>query len=550
MATTATRSGCLGGRNATGRTYRPRGVPAESPHRRPVGRARPGLCTPCHVVRHDGHYRVAMARSLVSDLAGRVLAGRYLLHSAIGTGSSGRVYLAEDTRLRRRVAVKILHAALADDTAFLRRFRAEAQVAASLHHPHIVTVHDWGEDDVPFMVLELLEGGSLRSHPRPRHASLRPAGRARRPRRRRRARVRARARHPAPRHQAREPALRRARHRPRRRLRPRARPRRGELDRTVGRRVRHGAVRVTRAGDWACSSTPAPTSTRWRSSSSSRSPDACRSPPTRPIGMLDRAHAAFAHRAGGGRAARADRRTRGPDRRERALPGRGDHARRARRRRRVAAAAGAVAARGHDRRTRPAPDAHGRARGHRRALRPGRGRRRDRRARSSRRITAEARLAPARPLLRRRRAGPRDRGRRRRVRQRRRRHAGRGPGPRRLHRRGRDRAGGRGRDSTSTSPSEEHAPDPAGTIISQSPESGTFTDGKTVKVVVSSGPAPIAVPDVVNQPQADAENALRGAGFVLGAPKTEFSRHRRERHRDGRRSRRAAPKCHPSRRSR
>jgi serine/threonine-protein kinase len=73
------------------------------------------------------------------------------------------VYLAEDTRLRRRVAVKILHAALAEDSAFLRRFRAEAQVAAQLHHPHIVTVHDWGEDDVPFMVLELLAGGSLRS---------------------------------------------------------------------------------------------------------------------------------------------------------------------------------------------------------------------------------------------------------------------------------------------------------------------------------------------------------------------------------------------------
>ena len=99
----------------------------------------------------------------MSDLAGRVLAGRYLLHGAIGTGASGRVYVAEDTRLRRRVAVKVLHAALAEDAAFLRRFRAEAQLAASLHHPHIVTVHDWGEDDVPFMVLELLEGGSLRS---------------------------------------------------------------------------------------------------------------------------------------------------------------------------------------------------------------------------------------------------------------------------------------------------------------------------------------------------------------------------------------------------
>jgi eukaryotic-like serine/threonine-protein kinase len=104
-----------------------------------------------------------MPGSAVSDLAGRVLAGRYLLHASVGTGASGRVYVAEDTRLRRRVAVKVLHAALADDAAFLRRFRAEAQLAASLHHPHIVTVHDWGEDDLPFMVLELLEGGSLRS---------------------------------------------------------------------------------------------------------------------------------------------------------------------------------------------------------------------------------------------------------------------------------------------------------------------------------------------------------------------------------------------------
>src|SRR4051795_4549227 len=95
-------------------------------------------------------------------LPGRVLSGRYLLHNAIGTGASGRVYAADDTRLRRRVAVKVLHAALAEDAAFLRRFRAEAQLAASLHHPHIVTVHDWGEDDMPFMVLELLEGGSLR----------------------------------------------------------------------------------------------------------------------------------------------------------------------------------------------------------------------------------------------------------------------------------------------------------------------------------------------------------------------------------------------------
>src|SRR3954454_11798195 len=103
-----------------------------------------------------------MAGSGVADLAGRVLADRYRLHAPVGTGASGRVYVAEDTRLRRRVALKVLHTALADDAAFLRRFRAEAQLAASLNHPHIVTVYDWGEDEVPFLVLELLEGGSLR----------------------------------------------------------------------------------------------------------------------------------------------------------------------------------------------------------------------------------------------------------------------------------------------------------------------------------------------------------------------------------------------------
>ncbi|MFL6243691.1 MAG: PASTA domain-containing protein [Acidimicrobiia bacterium] len=103
-----------------------------------------------------------MALSGLTDLAGRVLADRYRLLAPIGSGSSGRVYVADDVRLRRRVAVKVLHGALADDAGFLRRFRAEAQLAASLHHPNVVTVFDWGEDAVPFMVLELLSGGSLR----------------------------------------------------------------------------------------------------------------------------------------------------------------------------------------------------------------------------------------------------------------------------------------------------------------------------------------------------------------------------------------------------
>src|SRR5215471_14015083 len=103
-----------------------------------------------------------MAISGVADLTGRVLASRYRLLAPIGAGASGRVYVADDVRLKRRVGVKVLHLALAEDAGFLRRFRAEAQVAASLNHPNVMAVYDWGEDDVPFMVLELLTGGSLR----------------------------------------------------------------------------------------------------------------------------------------------------------------------------------------------------------------------------------------------------------------------------------------------------------------------------------------------------------------------------------------------------
>jgi serine/threonine-protein kinase len=101
--------------------------------------------------------------SRMTDQIGRVLSGRYRLIAPIGTGASAQVYLADDVRLRRRVAVKVLHAALAEDDAFLRRFRAEAQAAAALNHPHIVAVYDWGDDDgAPYIVTEYLGGGSVR----------------------------------------------------------------------------------------------------------------------------------------------------------------------------------------------------------------------------------------------------------------------------------------------------------------------------------------------------------------------------------------------------
>ena len=126
--------------------------------------SQPGLdASPSPDARRKAGNLAGMRTSGVADLTGRVLAGRYRLVAPIGTGASGRVYAAWDVRLQRKVAVKVLHAALADDAGFLRRFGAEAQMAASLHHPNVVAVYDWGEDETPFMVLELLEGGSLRS---------------------------------------------------------------------------------------------------------------------------------------------------------------------------------------------------------------------------------------------------------------------------------------------------------------------------------------------------------------------------------------------------
>ncbi|HET6873364.1 MAG TPA: PASTA domain-containing protein [Acidimicrobiales bacterium] len=105
-----------------------------------------------------------MATSRIADSVGRVLGDRYRLTRPLGSGASANVYAAEDVRLRRRVAVKVLHPALAGEEAFLRRFHREAQAVASLRHPNILRVYDWGDDGgAPYLVMELLEGGTLRS---------------------------------------------------------------------------------------------------------------------------------------------------------------------------------------------------------------------------------------------------------------------------------------------------------------------------------------------------------------------------------------------------
>jgi eukaryotic-like serine/threonine-protein kinase len=99
----------------------------------------------------------------ITDSIGRVLGDRYRLVTALGTGASAHVYLADDVSLHRQVAIKVLHPALAGDASFLKRFRAEARAVAALNHPNVLQVYDWGEEHgEPYLVLEYLSGGSLR----------------------------------------------------------------------------------------------------------------------------------------------------------------------------------------------------------------------------------------------------------------------------------------------------------------------------------------------------------------------------------------------------
>ena len=96
-----------------------------------------------------------------------VLAGRFRITELLGSGGMGRVWAAQDERMRRPVAVKVVHPQYGMDEAETRaRFRSEVQLAARLAHQNIVTVHDWGETSVDgrptlFLVMELVKGQSL-----------------------------------------------------------------------------------------------------------------------------------------------------------------------------------------------------------------------------------------------------------------------------------------------------------------------------------------------------------------------------------------------------
>src|SRR6266498_2690082 len=91
-----------------------------------------------------------------------VLGQRYRLIRRIGSGGMGEVWEADDTVLRRRVAVKLLGEALASEPRFAERFRREALSAAGLSHPSVASVFDYGENGgPPFIVMELVQGETL-----------------------------------------------------------------------------------------------------------------------------------------------------------------------------------------------------------------------------------------------------------------------------------------------------------------------------------------------------------------------------------------------------
>ena len=93
--------------------------------------------------------------------------GRYEIRSKIGAGGMGEVYLAQDTKLDRKVALKILPANVASDRNRMHRFVQEAKAASALNHPNIITIYEIDESDSShFIATEFIEGETLRERMR------------------------------------------------------------------------------------------------------------------------------------------------------------------------------------------------------------------------------------------------------------------------------------------------------------------------------------------------------------------------------------------------
>jgi serine/threonine-protein kinase len=99
--------------------------------------------------------------------------GRYEIRSLIGAGGMGEVYLAHDTSLNRKVALKVLPAEVATNQDRMRRFKQEATSAASLNHPNIAHIYEIGEaEGLNYIAMEYVEGTTLRTKIHHEHEEL------------------------------------------------------------------------------------------------------------------------------------------------------------------------------------------------------------------------------------------------------------------------------------------------------------------------------------------------------------------------------------------
>src|SRR6266404_5722184 len=106
-------------------------------------------------------------------LAAGTKLGRYEIRSKLGEGGMGEVYLALDTKLDRKVALKILPAEVAAHPDRMKRFVQEAKSASALNHPNIITIYEIEQiDSLHFIAIEFIEGETLRE--RMRKASIKP----------------------------------------------------------------------------------------------------------------------------------------------------------------------------------------------------------------------------------------------------------------------------------------------------------------------------------------------------------------------------------------
>lgn len=109
--------------------------------------------------------RAMMPPSPANDpLIGRTIAGRFRIISKLGEGGMGAVYKAEQLRIARLCAIKILSASFASNPDALARFNREAQLSSSFNHPHAVTIYDFGDDQgLHYLAMEFVEGETLSS---------------------------------------------------------------------------------------------------------------------------------------------------------------------------------------------------------------------------------------------------------------------------------------------------------------------------------------------------------------------------------------------------